>query len=182
MIRYRIVVGIKDGNLSVKMQLDPDLTLKKAIDMARQSESSCFRLLNFALSKITFRLTMKLLSNFSFTFEYFFCFHHLARMTRKCHQLLVPYYKLGNLFSIWFNIYTLSHGINLNVLLFCQPLIITICTCGRVSVSVLLSTLHCKHVHILEEHLCHKWPWIYSTCRKHFPVLSSFTTYYRVCS
>ena len=39
MIRYRIVVGIKDGNLSVKMQLDPDLTLKKAIDMARQSES-----------------------------------------------------------------------------------------------------------------------------------------------
>jgi hypothetical protein len=39
MIRDRIVVGIKDANLSVKMQLDPDLTLKKAIDMARQSES-----------------------------------------------------------------------------------------------------------------------------------------------
>jgi hypothetical protein len=37
-----------------------------------------------------------------------------------------------------------------DILLFCQPLIITICTCGRVSVSVLLNTLHCKHVHILE--------------------------------
>jgi hypothetical protein len=30
------------------------------------------------------------------------------------------------------------------------------------------------------EYLCHKWPRICSTCRKHFPVLSSFTTYYRV--
>ena len=39
MIRDWIVVGIKDANLSVKMQLDPDLTLKKATDMARQSES-----------------------------------------------------------------------------------------------------------------------------------------------
>ena len=39
MIRDRIVDGIKDANLSVKMQLDPDLTLKKATDMARQSES-----------------------------------------------------------------------------------------------------------------------------------------------
>jgi hypothetical protein len=39
MIRDRIVVGIKDANLSVKMQLDPDLTLKKATNMARQSES-----------------------------------------------------------------------------------------------------------------------------------------------
>jgi hypothetical protein len=26
------------------------------------------------------------------------------------------------------------------------------------------------------EYLCYKWPWICSTCRKHFPVLSSFTT------
>ena len=26
------------------------------------------------------------------------------------------------------------------------------------------------------EYLCHKWPRICSTCRKHFPVLSSFTT------
>jgi hypothetical protein len=33
MIRDRIVVGIKDANLSVKMQLDPDLTLKKATDI-----------------------------------------------------------------------------------------------------------------------------------------------------
>ena len=39
MIRDRIVVGIKDSNLSLKMQLDPELTLKKATDMARQSES-----------------------------------------------------------------------------------------------------------------------------------------------
>jgi hypothetical protein len=22
------------------------------------------------------------------------------------------------------------------------------------------------------EYMCHKWPWIYSTCRKHFPFLS----------
>jgi hypothetical protein len=29
------------------------------------------------------------------------------------------------------------------------------------------------------EYLCHKWLWICSTCRKHFPVLSSFSTYYR---
>ena len=34
----------------------------------------------------------------------------------------------------------------------------------------------------LMEYLCHKWPRICSTCRKHFPVLSSFTTYYRVCN
>jgi hypothetical protein len=27
---------------------------------------------------------------------------------------------------------------------------------------------------------CHKWPRIYSTCRKHFSVLSSFMTYHRV--
>jgi hypothetical protein len=39
MISDRIVVGIKDANLSVKMQLDPDLTLKKATDMARQSSA-----------------------------------------------------------------------------------------------------------------------------------------------
>ena len=29
------------------------------------------------------------------------------------------------------------------------------------------------------EYLCHKLPRICSTCRKHFPVLSSFMTYYR---
>jgi hypothetical protein len=39
MIRDRIVVGIKDANLLVKMQLDPDLTLTKATDMTRQLES-----------------------------------------------------------------------------------------------------------------------------------------------
>jgi len=32
------------------------------------------------------------------------------------------------------------------------------------------------------EYLCHKWLLIFSACRKHFPVLSSFTTYYRVCN
>jgi hypothetical protein len=32
------------------------------------------------------------------------------------------------------------------------------------------------------EYMCHKWPRICSTCRKHFPVLSSFMTYRRVCS
>jgi hypothetical protein len=31
-------------------------------------------------------------------------------------------------------------------------------------------------------YLCHKLPRICSTCRKHFPVLSSLTTYYRVCN
>jgi hypothetical protein len=31
------------------------------------------------------------------------------------------------------------------------------------------------------EYLCHKWPWICSTCRKHFPVLFSFKTYFLVC-
>ena len=32
------------------------------------------------------------------------------------------------------------------------------------------------------EYLCHKWPRICSTCHKHFPVLSSFATYYWVCN
>jgi hypothetical protein len=32
------------------------------------------------------------------------------------------------------------------------------------------------------EYLCHKWPRMCSTCRKHFPVLSSFMTYHRVCN
>ena len=31
------------------------------------------------------------------------------------------------------------------------------------------------------EYLCHKWPRICSTCRKHIPVHSSFLTYHRVC-
>ena len=38
MIRDRIVVGILDSKLSEKMQLDPDLNLKKATDLVRQSE------------------------------------------------------------------------------------------------------------------------------------------------
>jgi len=32
------------------------------------------------------------------------------------------------------------------------------------------------------EYLCHKWPRICSTCRKHFPVLSSFMTFHLVCN
>ena len=32
------------------------------------------------------------------------------------------------------------------------------------------------------EYPCHKWPLICSTCRKHFPVHSSFMTYHRVCN
>ena len=39
MIRDRIVVGLLNGKLSEKLQLDPDLTLTKAVYMARQSES-----------------------------------------------------------------------------------------------------------------------------------------------
>ena len=31
------------------------------------------------------------------------------------------------------------------------------------------------------EYLCYKWPRICSTCRKHFPVLSSFMTHHRIC-
>ena len=32
------------------------------------------------------------------------------------------------------------------------------------------------------EYLCHKWPRICSVCRKHFPVLSSYMIYHRVCN
>ena len=32
------------------------------------------------------------------------------------------------------------------------------------------------------EYLCHKWPRISTTCCKHFPVLSSFMTYQRICN
>jgi hypothetical protein len=31
------------------------------------------------------------------------------------------------------------------------------------------------------EYLCHKWPRIYSVCRNHYLILSSFMTCYRVC-
>ena len=40
MIRDRIVVGIVDSSLSLKLQLDAKLTLKKAIDSAGQSEAA----------------------------------------------------------------------------------------------------------------------------------------------
>ena len=39
MIRDRLVVGLRDANLSEKLQLDSELTLEKAIAMAHQSES-----------------------------------------------------------------------------------------------------------------------------------------------
>eukprot|EP00731_Ephydatia_muelleri_P013230 Em0007g540a len=39
MTRDRLVVGLRDANLSEKLQLDSELTLEKAIAMARQSES-----------------------------------------------------------------------------------------------------------------------------------------------
>ena len=40
MIRDRLVVGLRDASLSEKMQLDPELTLDKAMAMARQSEAT----------------------------------------------------------------------------------------------------------------------------------------------
>ena len=39
MIRDRIVVGLHDVGLSEKLQTDPELTLDKAITMARQTEA-----------------------------------------------------------------------------------------------------------------------------------------------
>ena len=39
MIRDRIVVGLRDVALSEKLQTDPELTLNKAITMARQTEA-----------------------------------------------------------------------------------------------------------------------------------------------
>ena len=41
--------------------------------------------------------------------------------------------------------------------------------------------IFCRNITITE-YLCHKWPRICFICRMHFPVLSSFVTYYRVCS
>ena len=38
MIRDRLVVGLKDVKLSEKLQMDPNLTLKRATDLARRSE------------------------------------------------------------------------------------------------------------------------------------------------
>ena len=39
MIGDRIVVGLLDAKLSEKLQLDPELTLPKAVNQARQSEA-----------------------------------------------------------------------------------------------------------------------------------------------
>ena len=39
MIRDRIVVGIRDSQLSEKLQMDPNLTLEKAVAQSRQAES-----------------------------------------------------------------------------------------------------------------------------------------------
>ena len=39
MIRDRIVVGLRDANLSMKLQMVPDLNLEKAVTVARQSEA-----------------------------------------------------------------------------------------------------------------------------------------------
>ena len=39
MIRDRIVVGLEDGNVSQRLQLDPDLTLKKAQDIVRETDA-----------------------------------------------------------------------------------------------------------------------------------------------
>ena len=38
LIRDRLVVGLRDTSLAERMQLDKDLTLEKAVNMARQSE------------------------------------------------------------------------------------------------------------------------------------------------
>ena len=40
MIRDCIVVGITDAEVSLKLQMNSTLTLKKAIDMARQNEAA----------------------------------------------------------------------------------------------------------------------------------------------
>ena len=39
-----------------------------------------------------------------------------------------------------------------------------------------------RHHGLVDRLLCHNWPPICSTCRKHFPVFSSFMTYHRVCN
>ena len=39
MIRDRLVVGLQDATVSLKLQMDPELTLKKAIIVASQSET-----------------------------------------------------------------------------------------------------------------------------------------------
>lgn len=39
LVRDRLVVGIRDKKLSARLQLDPDLTLQKALESARQLET-----------------------------------------------------------------------------------------------------------------------------------------------
>ena len=39
MIRDRLVAGVRDASLSLKLQLDSELTLEKAVSTARQSET-----------------------------------------------------------------------------------------------------------------------------------------------
>ena len=39
MIRYRIIVGLRDLNLSARLQTYPELNLEKAITMARRREA-----------------------------------------------------------------------------------------------------------------------------------------------
>ena len=39
MIQYRIIVGLRDSNLSERLQTYPELNLDKAIMMARQTEA-----------------------------------------------------------------------------------------------------------------------------------------------
>ena len=40
MVRNRLVVGLKDQALSECLQMDSELTLKKAVDLARSSDRS----------------------------------------------------------------------------------------------------------------------------------------------
>ena len=47
-------------------------------------------------------------------------------------------------------------------------------TCAKTKIKVKLFTLG--------DYMCHKRSWIFSTCRKYFPILSPFMTYHLVCS
>jgi hypothetical protein len=47
------------------------------------------------------------------------------------------------------------------------------------TLSFTVSTMTCLTVTV---YLCHKWQWICSPCRTHFPVLSLFMTYHQVCN
>ena len=32
------------------------------------------------------------------------------------------------------------------------------------------------------EYICHRWPWLWSNCRKNFMALSLYMTYHRICN